>query len=107
MGYEPPRGVMARGLAFHLPHSVVIYRWLGLTRESMATTTIQLTTAMREELTAMKIHPRETYQQGLERVLDDLRELDSKTRKELAMAEAEIEGGSYVKHNELGTELGF
>ena len=73
----------------------------------MATTTIQLTTALKEELTAMKVHPRETYQEVLERVLEDLRELDSKTRKELARAEAEIEGGLSVKHRDLGAKLGF
>ncbi|MCI4332942.1 MAG: hypothetical protein L3K01_04335 [Thermoplasmata archaeon] len=73
----------------------------------MATTTIQLTSALKEELTAMKVHSRETYQQVLERVLEDLRELDSKTRKELARAEAEIGRGRSVKHRELGAKLGF
>ncbi|MCI4363125.1 MAG: hypothetical protein L3K13_02315 [Thermoplasmata archaeon] len=73
----------------------------------MGTTTIQLTSALKEELTAMKIHRRETYQEVLERVLEDLRELDSKTREELAKAEAEIEHGRSVKHRELGAKLGF
>ncbi|MCI4350457.1 MAG: hypothetical protein L3K15_02950 [Thermoplasmata archaeon] len=72
----------------------------------MATTTIQLTSALKGELSAMKIHPRETYQEVLERVLEDLRELDSKTRKELAKAEAEIRHGRFVKHHELGAKLG-
>ena len=73
----------------------------------MATTTIQLTSALKRELTAMKIHPRESYQDVLERVLEDLRELDSKTRKELARAEAEIEKGSSVTHRQLGAKMGF
>jgi predicted transcriptional regulator len=72
-----------------------------------STTTIQLTSTLKQELTAMKVHPRETYQQVLERVLEDLRVLDSKTRKELARAEAEIERGLSVKHRELGAKLGF
>lgn len=73
----------------------------------MATTTIQLTSALKEELTAMKLHPRETYQEVLERILEDLRGLDSKTRRELAKAEAEIAHGRSVGHRELGTKLGF
>jgi predicted transcriptional regulator len=73
----------------------------------MAATTIQLSSTLKEELTAMKIHPRETYQEVLERVLEDLRQLDSKTRKELARAESEIEHGSSLKHRELGAKLGF
>ncbi len=72
-----------------------------------AVTIIQLTTAMKEELTAMKIHPRETYQDVLERVLEDLRELDARTRQQLVKAEAEIDRGSSVKHRELGAKLGF
>jgi predicted transcriptional regulator len=73
----------------------------------MATTTIQLTSALKEELTAMKLHPRETYQEVLERVLEDLRELDARTRKELAEAEGEIQHGRSVTHRELGAKLGF
>lgn len=73
----------------------------------MASTTIQLDSELKKELTAMKIHPRETYQQVLARVLEDLRELDSKTRKELAKAEAEIEHGRSMTHAELGAKLGF
>lgn len=86
---------------------IVVYKWLWRNSWVMATTTIQLTSALKEELTAMKIHPRETYQEVLERVLEDLRELDSKTRKELVKAEAEIERGSSLKHRELGARLGF
>jgi predicted transcriptional regulator len=73
----------------------------------MATTTIQLTSALKEELTAMKIHRRETYQEVLERILEDLRELDAKTRKELASAEAEIREGRFVTHDQLKAKLGL
>jgi predicted transcriptional regulator len=73
----------------------------------MATTTIQLTSAMKDELTAMKVHPRESYQEVLERVLEDLRELDAKTRKELARAEADLDHGRSMTHRQLGAKLGF
>jgi predicted transcriptional regulator len=73
----------------------------------MATTTIQLTSTLKQELAAMKLHPRETYQEVLERVLEDLRELDSKTRKELAKAEEEVRRGRFVTHRQLGAHLGF
>jgi predicted transcriptional regulator len=73
----------------------------------MATSTIQLTAELKEELAAMKLHPRESYQEVLERVLEDLRALDEKTRRELRRAEAEIRRGRSVKHEQLGAQLGF
>jgi predicted transcriptional regulator len=71
----------------------------------MATSTIQLTTELKDELAAMKLHPREAYQEVLETVLEDLRELDEKTRQELRRAEAEIRHGRSVTHDQLGAKL--
>ena len=73
----------------------------------MATTTIQLSSGLKEELAAMKLHRRESYQEVLERLLEDVRGLDSKTRRELAKAEAEIARGASLTHRDLGVKLGF
>ncbi len=73
----------------------------------MATTTIQLSREMKEALEAMKLHPRETYEDVLERLLEDLRELSKETKKEIERAVREIRAGKYRTHEQLEDELGF
>jgi predicted transcriptional regulator len=73
----------------------------------MAATTIQLSAELKQTLAGMKLHPRESYQEVLERVLEDLRGLDERTRKEVAKAASEIRRGRYVTHAQLGAKLGF
>ena len=73
----------------------------------MATTTIQLSTELKRTLESMKLHPRETYEQVLERILEDLRELSEQTKKEIEHAMKEIKAGKYRTHEELKAEMGF
>lgn len=73
----------------------------------MATTTIQLSTELKRTLESMKLHPRETYEQVLERILEDLRELGEQTKKEIEHAMKEIKAGKYRTHEELKAEMGF
>ena len=73
----------------------------------MALTTIQLSKEMKNALEGMKIHPRETYEEVLERLLEDLRELNEETKKEIAKAIREIKAGKYRTHDQLKAELGF
>lgn len=73
----------------------------------MATTTIQLTRDMKSALEGMKLHPRETYQEVLERLLEDLRELNDETKKEIERALREIKAGKYRTHSQLKAEMGF
>ena len=73
----------------------------------MATTTIQLSKEMKDALERMKIHPRETYEEVLERLLEDLRELSKGTKEEIARAVREIKAGKYRTHDQLKAELGF
>ena len=73
----------------------------------MATTTIQLSKELKKTLESMKLHPRETYEEVLERILEDLRELSEKTKKEIGQAIKEIKAGKYRTHEQLKDEMGF
>ena len=73
----------------------------------MATTTIQLSIEMKNKLQDMKIHPRETYEEVLERLLEDLQELNSETKDDIKRALHEIEEGRFRTHKQLKTEMGF
>jgi len=73
----------------------------------VATTTIQLSQEMKRILGEMKLHPRETYEEVLERLLEDLRELNDQTKKEIEQAIRDIKAGKYRTHQQLKDELGF
>ena len=73
----------------------------------MATTTIQLSQEMKKALEGMKLHPRETYEEVLERLLEDLQELNEQTKKEIEQAIRDIKAGKYRTHQQLKDELGF
>jgi len=55
----------------------------------------------------MKLHPRETYEEVLERLLEDLRELNEQTKKEIEQAIRDIKAGKFRTHRQLKDELGF
>ncbi len=74
---------------------------------NVATTTIQLSQEMKKVLEGMKIHPRETYEEVLERLLEDLQELNEQTKKEIEQAIHDIKAGKYRTHQQLKDELGF
>ncbi|MFQ5803387.1 MAG: hypothetical protein ACE5JQ_10885, partial [Candidatus Methylomirabilales bacterium] len=74
---------------------------------SVATTTIQLSQEMKKTLEGMKLHPRETYEEVLERLLEDLRELNEQTKEEIERAVREIQAGKYRSHDQLKSEMGF
>jgi predicted transcriptional regulator len=73
----------------------------------MAATTIQLSKELKRTLGGMKLHPRESYEEVLERLLEDLRELNAETKKEIEQAIREIKAGKYRTHDQLKAELGF
>ncbi len=74
---------------------------------NVATTTIQLSKEMKKTLESLKMHPRETYEEVLERLLEDLRELNQQTKKEIKEAIREIKEGKYRTHAELRADMGF
>jgi len=55
----------------------------------------------------MKLFERETYNDVLERLIEDFQELNEETRREIKSAIKEIESGKYVTHEKLAKELGF
>ncbi len=74
---------------------------------TVATTTIQLSQDMKKVLEGMKLHPRETYEEVLERLLEDLQELNEQTKKEIEQAIRDVKAGRYRTHQQLKDELGF
>ena len=74
---------------------------------AVVTTTIQLSQDMKKILEGMKLHPRETYEEVLERLLEDLQELNEQTKKEIERAIREIKAGKSRTHQQLKDELGF
>ena len=55
----------------------------------------------------MKLHPRETYEEVLERLLEDLQELSGETKRDIEEAIRQIEAGRFRTHQQLGEEMGF
>jgi predicted transcriptional regulator len=70
-------------------------------------TTIQIKEDIKATLNQMKLFERETYNDVLERLIEDVQELNEKTRLEIESALREIESGKFVTHEKLATELGF
>ena len=73
----------------------------------MATSTIQLSQSTKKSLERMKLHPRETYEEVIGRVLEDLKELSEETKRELEAARREIKAGKYKTHAQVKAEMGF
>lgn len=73
----------------------------------MSPTTIQVQSDLKKKLDAMKLHPRETYNDVLERVLEDLGELNEVTRREIEKAVREIASGKSRTHAQVKAEMGF
>lgn len=71
------------------------------------TTTIQIKQSTKEALERMKIYKRETYNEVLERLIEEVQELSEETKKEIELARKAIEEGRYVTHEKLKEELGF
>lgn len=71
------------------------------------TTTIQVKQSTKEALEKMKIYKRETYNEVLERLLEEIQELNEETKKEIELARKAVEEGRYVTHEDLKKELGF
>ena len=70
-------------------------------------TTIQISDEMRVRLSELKLHPRETYNDVLERIIEDMQELNQKTKRDIAKAIKEIKSGQYKTHEEVKKEMGF
>ncbi|MCJ2512386.1 MAG: hypothetical protein LN409_03410 [Candidatus Thermoplasmatota archaeon] len=70
-------------------------------------TTIQIDESIRDNLNAIKIHSRETYSDVIQRLLEDQRELNDETKREIEKAVQEIESSKYKTHDEVKEEMGL
>ena len=70
-------------------------------------TTIQIKEDIKSTLTQMKLFERETYNDVLERLIEDVHELNDETKKEIESSINEIKSGKYIKHEKLAEEMGF
>jgi predicted transcriptional regulator len=70
-------------------------------------TTIQLRETTKDKLDKMKLYRQETYNDVLERLIEDVSDLNLKTREELESAIKDIESGKWVSLEKLAKELGF
>ena len=73
----------------------------------MTISTIQIKEETKKTLQSMKLHPRETYGEVIERILEDLRELSEETIADIEEARKEIESGKFVTHEQLKKDLGL
>jgi predicted transcriptional regulator len=69
-----------------------------------STSTVQLDRALKARLDAMKIHPRETYNDLLERLLE---ELSPEVKRAADRARRDIKAGKYKTHEQVKRELGL
>ena len=70
-------------------------------------TTIQIKEDIKMILTQMKLFERETYNDVLERLIEDVQGLNKETKNEIESAIKEIKSGKYITHEELAKEMGF
>ncbi len=85
---------------------MVTYKYAEM-KNSIMVTTIQIKEDVKSILTQMKLFERETYNDVLERLIEDVQELNKETKKEIDSAIREIKSGKYITHEELAKEMGF
>ena len=69
-------------------------------------TTIQVSDEIKRKLERMKLFARESYNEIIERMLEDELELNEKTKKEIEEASKRIKSGKFVSHEEVEKEFG-
>lgn len=70
-------------------------------------TTIQISDNVKKILDKMKLMNRETYNDVIERMIEDEQELNEKTKKEIEEARKEIKLGKTISHNEVKKRFGL
>ena len=73
----------------------------------MTASTIQIKEETKKTLQSMKLHPRETYEEVIERLIEDLSELNEETKAEIEEARKEIASGKFITHEQLKKDLGL
>ena len=70
-------------------------------------TTIQISDAVKIILDRMKMIERETYNDVIERMIEDDLELNKKTKIEIEEAKKRINSGKFITHEEAKKRLGL
>ncbi|MCK4319008.1 hypothetical protein KAW38_00350 [Candidatus Micrarchaeota archaeon] len=73
----------------------------------MANTTIQISTELLKILKERKLHDNESYESVIRDLMEDTKELNEQTKKEIAKARKEIKEGKYSTLEEVKKELGI
>ena len=68
-------------------------------------TTIQISSQLQEVLSERKFFDRETYEEVIWDLIEDTKELDEETKKELAEARSEVKAGKVHTLAEVEKEL--
>ena len=67
----------------------------------MASTTIQISQDLQQELNRMKLFSRETYEEVIWNVIEDTKELSEQTKKNIAQSRKEISEGKFVTLSDI------
>ena len=73
----------------------------------MSSTTIEIKKDVKTHLERYKINRNESYNDVIERLLEDLSRLNGKTQLDIKRARKEIAAGKFKTHEQLGKEMGF
>ncbi|HII16615.1 TPA: hypothetical protein HA361_01755 [Candidatus Woesearchaeota archaeon] len=73
----------------------------------MATTTIQISKNLLESLKARKMYDKESYEDIIRDLLEDLMELSEETKRDITISEKEITGGKTIHFAEVKRRLGL
>lgn len=73
----------------------------------MGFTTVQINEEIKKELDVIKLFRRETYNDVIERLIEDMKELNEKTKNEIENARKEISKGKFKTHEQVKKEMGF
>ena len=76
-------------------------------QSNVTVTTIRVSPKIAKALAARKRHPRETYEEVLERMLEDLTEISEQTKRDIKKAVKAIEAGDFKTQDEVRKMLGL
>lgn len=69
-------------------------------------TTIQVSDDTRATLEKMKLYEKESYNEIIERMLEDQKELNQKTKQEIEEARKRVKGGKFVTMDSVAKRYG-
>jgi len=70
-------------------------------------TTIQISEVIKSNLDHMKLFERETYNEIIERMIEDNLELNEKTKKEIEEARKRVKSGKFLTQEQVEKGLGL